>query len=373
MKIFYIANARIPTEKAHGIQIMKMCEAFVLQGVDLELVIPKRLNTIKDDSFDYYQIKRIFKIKKLWNIDLTSLNLPYIGFLIQNLTFALAVFVYLFGKKEDYIYSRDLFPLFFLSIIKKKLIHEAHFLPKHYRFYQWLFKRIKVIIVITHSLKEILIKKNINKNKILVAPDGVDIDNFQIPIDQIECRQKLNLPLDKKIILYTGHFYQWKGAQILADAAQYLDKQCIVIFVGGTDKNIAEFKEKNRHQKNILIIGHRPHQEIPYWLKAADVLVLPNSRKSDISRLYTSPLKMFEYMAAKRPIIASNLTSVGEILNFQNAILVKPDNAQSLSDGIKNVIDNHNLSFNLSEQAYRDVQKYSWARRARKIKSFIKI
>jgi len=64
MKIYYLANARIPTEKAHGFQIMKMCEGFANQGVNVELIIPQRYNYIKDDPFKFYGIRNNFKIKK---------------------------------------------------------------------------------------------------------------------------------------------------------------------------------------------------------------------------------------------------------------------------------------------------------------------
>ena len=72
-KLVYIANARIPTEKAHGIQIMKMCEAFSAQVVDVELVLPRRLNRIKENPFDYYGVKKNFKITKLPTIDFITL------------------------------------------------------------------------------------------------------------------------------------------------------------------------------------------------------------------------------------------------------------------------------------------------------------
>ena len=62
-KIIYLANVRLPTEKAHGIQIVKMCEAFAGLGLEVELVVPNRLNSIQDDIFDYYGVKKNFVLK----------------------------------------------------------------------------------------------------------------------------------------------------------------------------------------------------------------------------------------------------------------------------------------------------------------------
>ncbi len=383
MRLIYIANARLPTEKAHGIQIMKMCQAFSLAGVEVELIVPWRFNKIKKDPFDYYGIKKNFKIKTLPSIDLIPLGLSKIGFWIQSITFATSVFFYLIFKKVDIIYSRDLFSLWFLSFFRKNLVYEAHTFPRHLFLYGRVFKKTKMIIVITQKLKELFIQQGVISDKILVAPDGVDLKDFNIKESQEKCRRKLNLsrttfgekvarnlPLDKKIVLYTGHLYEWKGVQTLAKAAKFLEENVLIIFVGGTEEDISKFKTQNSKLKNILIAGHWPHSEIPYWLKAADVLVLPNSGKEEISKKWTSPIKMFEYMASKRPIIASDLPSIKEILNENNAILVEPDNSKELAEGIKKVLRNSQLSAKISNQAFGDAQEYTWQKRAENILEF---
>lgn len=119
MKLTYISNSRILTEKAHGIQIMKMCEAFVQNGVEVKLIVPKRLNIIKDDPFEYYEVKKNFLITKLPTLDLVSFG--RIGFWIQHISFAIFVFSYLLFKKTNIIYSRDDLSLFGLSFIKNNL------------------------------------------------------------------------------------------------------------------------------------------------------------------------------------------------------------------------------------------------------------
>jgi len=111
---------------------------------------------------------------------------------------------------------------------------------------------------------------------------------------------------------------------------------------------------------------------MPYYLKSADVLILPNSGKKDVSRYWTSPMKMFEYMASQRPIVASDLSSIGEVLSENNSILVEPDNPQALAEGIKKVLDDKELSQRISQQAYIDVKKYTWDKRAQKILDFVK-
>jgi len=87
---------------------------------------------------------------------------------------------------------------------------------------------------------------------------------------------------------------------------------------------------------------------------------------------FMSPLKMFEYMASQRPIVATNLPSTREVLNENNAVLVEPDDSEKLAKGIKKVLDNKELSQKIAEQAYLDVKKYTWEKRVKDIIKLLK-
>src|SRR4030042_1972794 len=132
MKLIYITNARIPTEKAHGLQIMKMCEAFAafkiknqklkikdtIQNSKLsddsgvQLIIPRRINSIKQDPFEYYDVKKVFKVKRISCLDLFWKKIiPLkISFYIQWFSFAVFAVIYTFfryKKSDNIFYSRD--------------------------------------------------------------------------------------------------------------------------------------------------------------------------------------------------------------------------------------------------------------------------
>jgi len=368
MKIIYVINARMPTEKAHGIHVMKICEALA-KKCEVELVLPLRFNKIKQDPFEYYDVARNFKIKKIPCLDLIPLD-KYLGHLalwVESLSFAFFAFFYFLFHRADVIYSRDKF-LLFISLFWNNFVFEIHTFPRRYFIYSPFFKRLNVIVVITEKLKNLFIRQGIDPEKILVAPDGVDLEQFDVKRTKEDCRGQLGLPLDKKIILYTGHLYKWKGVDTLLKVAQdFQFPNALFVFVGGTKEDIKSFKEKAKNLDNVMIVGHKLYTEIPYWLKAADVLVLPNSGRQDISKHWTSPLKVFEYMASRRPIVASDLPSIREILNEENAILVEPDNPQALSSGILEALKNKQLSDKISSRAFEDVKQYSWDKRAEKI------
>jgi len=370
MKIIYLANIRIPTEKAHGWQIMKMCGTFSVLGHQVELVVPRRYNNLKADPFTYYDLPANFKITELPCLDLIFLDkiIGNLAFWLTTATFLLTSRIYVFFRKYDIIYTREeQFGLFF-----KPSFLELHFLPATVRPYHRLFwRQFKRIIVLTNFIKTALMSDGIAADKILVAPDGVDLADFGLTLSSSEAREKVNLSPDKKLIVYTGHLYGWKGAQVLAEAAKFLPNEARAVFIGGTKADVEAFREKNAGNANILILGHRPHQQIPFYLRSADVLVLPNSGKEKISQFYTSPLKLFEYLASGVPIVASNLPSLREILNDSNSVLVEPDDPGLLAAGINQVLTQQKLAEDISRQARADAGKYSWEKRAEKIVSFI--
>ena len=362
---FYIANIRIPTERAHGIQIMKMCESFAKSGREVELVAPRRFNLIQENPFKYYGVEPVFKIKKLFCLDLVKFG--RIGFLIQSFTFFLSVKIYLLFKEKKILYARD----WFIGLFFNDFILEIHNLPKKItRWHKNVWQKANHLVVLTAIAKKRLIEEGIKKNKIFVVPDAVDLKKFDISISKEEARKKLNLPFDKKIILYTGHLYKWKGVDALIEAGKLLEKGTLIYLVGGTKKDITNYKLQITNYHNVHLVGHRPHNEIPLWLKAADILVLPNSGQDDISKFYTSPMKLFEYMASGRPIVASDLPSIREILNGDNAFLIDSDNSQKLASAIDKVLKNASLSNSMAVKAILDVKKYTWEERTRKIINF---
>lgn len=371
MRILYIANARIPTEKAHGLQIMKTCEALAAAGEDVELVIPWRFNHIRQGPHDYYSVRNIFSITVLPSLDLSGI-VPKVGFWIQSFTFGLVATLYALRKRAEVIYSRDEYTLYYLSFIKSNIFWESHVVKDSF-LERRVLRRCRGVVTITNSLRDYYARQGIAGAKILVAPDAADFEKFIIHNPRSLIREELGLPKDAKIVMYTGHLYDWKGASVLLSAAlnsKFKRQKVKFIFVGGTKSDIGIFRKTAGSANNVLILGHKPHDQIPKYLAAADVLVLPNSAREDISRLYTSPMKLFEYMASERPIVASDLPSLREILNEQNSVLVSPDDPAALAAGIEKLLHDHSFGERLASQALSDVQGHTWNKRARKIIDF---
>jgi len=372
MKLTYIANARLPTEKAHGIQIMKMCEAFAENGADVTLVVPWRVQPKQfkgKDPFTYYKVKRNFTIKKLPSIDFGNVgSMP--AFLLQNWSFVCSAIFYALLTKSDIIFTRDEWTASLLTRFKK-VVYEAHVFPKkaHSWYKRWM-PRLHSIVTINNGLKK-LYSAFSPKENICVAHDGVDLAPFKKLPSQAACRKKLNIPAGEQVAMYTGHLYSWKGVDTIFDAAKQVKGS--IYMVGGTTKDIEKYKAfiKEKNITNVHLVGHVSPHLVPFYLRAADVVLLTSSGKHKISKYYTSPLKLFEYMASKTPILASDVPSSKEIIRHKkNGVLYQADDAEDFAEKLNWMFSNKMNTF--SQQAYKDVQKHTWKQRAKEILTFIK-
>jgi len=364
MKLIYLSELRLPTKNAHGFQIVNMCAAFADEGIEVLLLIPWKKNLLKEDPFDFYGAKRNFVIKKLPAIDLYPFRLipERISAFVHLFSLLISARIYLWFNKYDELYTREKY----VALFFKRFTYEVH-MPEQMRIRGF---KPKKIVVLTNYIKDKLKESGIREKDILVAPDAVKLEMFP-KIDKKEAREKLRLTSDKAVVLYWGNFKKWKGVDTLAEAMPFFESVLIVMVGGTKESDVARIRAKVNGYKNVIVEGFKPHKELPWYLAAADVLILPNSAKDENSRLYTSPLKLFEYMAAGRPIVSSDLPSLREVLNNRNAVFFKPDSAKSLSETTLTLLTHPELQEKIASQARTDVEGYTWDKRARKIIDFL--
>lgn len=387
MRLAYITNARIPSERANAIQTMQMCAALAAEA-EVTLYCPRRRNPqfANLSPFEYYKVPHSFEIESVPCADWFHLSggrewLERPIFLWQTFTFALALAKRLRAEPAAVYYSRDLLVLTLLMLLmpsqKPYMFFEMHSFPGS-SLGRWLHRivlnQIKGIVTITNGLRQQSIALNVAAERILVAPDGVDVSRYA-GLTRTAARQELNLSATETLIVYTGHLYEWKGAAVMAEAVARLGNKAEGVLVGGTPADVERLRSQaqERGWHNLRILGYVPPDRVPLYQVAADVLVLPNSARSEISRTATSPLKLFEYMASGNPIVASDLPSLREILrDGENAMLVEPDSVVALAHGLQRVIADRDLGAKLAQQARLDVQGATWPARASRVILFIK-
>lgn len=367
MNLVYLANIRIPTEKAHGLQISKMCEALADVGVDVTLCVSDR-KTFDDDPFGYYSVKRNFKIEKLHSLDFVDWG-P-LGFLLYTFSFALSFLRGRYRHNADIVFVRDPYLAAILSFFDIPYVWEIHQYFGGYKGKRG-FKHARAVVYISRGLQETYKEHGLIHPQGEVLPDGVDDAQFSVDESKEESRKRLGLPADLPLILYTGHLYSWKGVDTLAESARYLE-DAFIIFVGGTDQDIKVFRGKYESISQVRIMGRYPYEEMKYFANAADVLVIPNTSREKISREHTSPLKLFNYMASGKPIVASDLPSIREIIDEEHAYFAESDNAQSFAAQIKYVLSHYSDAEQRGRSAREEAKKYTWTKRAMEILDILK-
>lgn len=398
--LIYISDSRLPSEKANGYQVMKMCEAFAGQGVRVTLLFPKRIQHVElldhDDPFAFYGINPSFTLRPLRNIDtiMFAASLPLwlrrismIQF-VHFFTYAASVVRYCwqFRKRDDMmLYGRAEFPFLLLSFLKPlfrpHLCYEAHSFPSAHS--EWLRKRIArtvdLLVVITDQLRKRFVSIGIHPNRILVAHDSVDLDAFRVSESIVQLRKRLAIPLDRYVVGYIGRFHTMgmeKGISTLlkavAEVKKHHPKQSpFLLCVGGPLSMVQAYRllwePLGLKETDVRFVDRRPVTEVPQWIAACDVVTIPFPWNEHMA-YFASPMKLFEYMAVGKPIVASALPALQEILTHNsNALLVEPDNSEAFANALISLMDNPSHAERLGQQAKKDVQRFSWGGRARTI------
>lgn len=372
MKLAYIVNTGLTEGWAHSLQIMNMCKAFSGAGAEVTLVAPNR-SFLKEDPFEYYKIPKTFYIKKLPCIDLSVGSPNPLFYWLRFISFYISARFYVWFNHFDILYSRDLYSAIFFHGV----ILELHLFPKNISFvYKLIFSSPKKIIALTFFIKKKLVGVGISKDKILISPSAVDLSKFDNSPGNFEIK---GLSKNDFVFGYIGTLKTMGMEKGVADslrALAQLPPNYKFLVVGGEKSDVEYYKNMSDElgvSDRVVFVGQVPYSDISKYAAKCDVFVAPFPENEHYS-FYMSPLKIFEYMASKRPIIGTDLPSLREILtNEENAILVPPGSPETLAGAIKRLSGDMALCAKLVEKAYLDVlEKYTWKIRAEKIISFIK-
>jgi glycosyltransferase involved in cell wall biosynthesis len=362
MRIVCISSSQVPSDTANSIQVMKVCQAFTQLGHDVILLVPDPQPEGLDPAAlrQHYGLRTLFKIE--WLSVRTRRLFPW-----EAVRHARRL-----GADLLYVWPLQSAALGLLAGIPSMLeLHDfpsGRFGPLWLRLFLALPGR-KRLLPITDALRRTL---DLPAERTVIAPDGVDLERYASLPEPEPARRELGLPA-APTVLCTGHLYEGRGADLFLALAEKFPLASFV-WVGGRPADVKTWEGRAAAQAltNVTFTGFVPNERIPLYQSAADVLLMPYQRTVATSSGgntagICSPMKMFEYMAAGRAILTSDLPVLREVLDETTAVFCPSDNVGMWESALGGLLNNEKRRQALGQRARRTVRQYSWIERSRRV------
>lgn len=364
MKITYAAQVPIPSHRAYAVHVMHMCEAFAGLGHEVTLyAMPPSVEAL--DPFVYYGLSADFCLEHVRLLPLRGISGPLYGRSIVRKSIAEDI--------PDLIYSRHIYAAYAAFRSGLPVIYEVH-MPFSNSLHRMLLSNMLrdetrfALVAITQALKEQYLRDfpRIPADRICVAHDGAVLPGTTILPDPAKETLRVG---------YVGNLYPGKGMELIVEIAARMPDLTFDI-VGGRKEDVRYWRNCVRGN-NLVLHGQQPHGALQPFFDGMDVMLLPLQREvspdggnGDISR-WTSPMKMFEYMAQGRAIIASDLPVLGEVLiDGHNALIAPGNDPDAWVRAIRRLQSDAGLRCRLGENARQELETtYTWTARCRQILS----
>lgn len=367
MRIACIASSGIPSNAAHSIQVVKMCSALAGQQDAVTLWVPGKKTTSWQEIANFYGVGNEFPIQWLQSRKL-----------LRRMDFAISALTAARRWNADVIYTWMVQVAVMALWLGFPAVLEIHDRPTGRVGPLWLrqFSRMKGrqkrALLISHALRSVLSEEyNIRfaDDVVRISPNGCDLDRYQDLPDPSKARQALGLA-DVFTAVYSGHFYAGRGMDVLFALARVFPRVQF-LWVGGRPEHVEQLQQQLRGEgiQNVVLTGFVENIHLPLYQAAGDILLMPYGRSiagsgGGNSADICSPMKMFDYLAAGRAIMTSDLPVIHEVLGLSNAVFCPPDDADAWVQAFGDLLNDPPRIERLGREARKDAAAYSWDQRA---------
>ncbi len=238
---------------------------------------------------------------------------------------------------------------------------------------RFLFRTIDGVVAVTQGIKrEIIQNYHIRSDKVFVIHNGANLDLFK-PIEQDLCKEKFDLNQENKYVCFIGNLAPWQGVEYLIKASPLIVKEDIktrflIVGDGVMAETLRRMVEDINMKDKFNFLGKVPYEQVPDLINASAICVAPFIRKRN-ERIGLSPLKIYEYLACGKPVVASDIEGVGDFLReTRSGIAVEPENHDRLAKGIIGLLQNEDMSKEMGRNGRIIVtREHSWDSVAEKV------
>jgi glycosyltransferase involved in cell wall biosynthesis len=230
-----------------------------------------------------------------------------------------------------------------------------------------------LVIAVSEVLSSHLTQAGVSSTRVQVLPNGVDARWFMADAASLLPRKHLNLE-DRFVIGFVGSFKPWHGADFLLAAFEDFHRlepssHLLLIGDGPLKRSLQDCVRKAGLEKDVTFTGVVAHDEIPRYLATMDVAVAPYPA---VGNFYYSPLKLFEYMAAGRAVVASRVGQVAQVITDRvNGLLYEPGHRAGLVNSLRELRGSSALRLELGKNARRASRDFTWERNAARLVDWI--
>lgn len=366
MKLVLAAPSAIPARTANSIQSMKMAQAFAELGHQVLLLAPGADPQVSwDELAQHYGLQQRFEIE--W---LTALSA------MRRYDYALRAVRRARRWGAELLFTR--LPQAAAMAAQRGLptVLEVHDLPPG-RMGPPLMRSFlqgagaRRLVSISRALADdLLAAYPLPPQMLTVLPDGVDLKRYRKLPTPTEARHKLYLP-ERFTAGYTGHLYRGRGTDFILELAKTLPEVTFLL-VGGEPNTVADYQRRAEGMDNVVLTGFISNTDLPLYQAACDLLLMPYQQQvsassgGDIAR-YLSPMKMFEYLASGRVVLASDLPVLAEVLKADNSVILPGSKTEAWAQAILELQAKPEVRQLLGENARRTAEQHTWAARAESI------
>lgn len=379
--VVYVSAARLPSRMANGVQTLLMCDALADAGAQVTLYhfrqpAPELAAPVRE----YYRVRnevatRLYPEPRLRvPRDFSARRAAYLPFVASAFLWARRTAGRLRREGAGLYITREPVIAWALTRAGLPTLLEFHDLPapllRNACRAALRSRSMRAVVALTGALADDLHQElGVPRERIRVLHDGVELDRYPAERTPAQARAELGIGGAEPLVVYTGQLFPHKGAATLVRAAGLVPGARFLLVGGlGPDRRALEALIAAEGIGNVTLAGAVQPARVPLYQSAADVLVLPNSALNAHSARYSSPMKLFEYMGAGRPIVASAVPCIQEVLEHgRTAWMVAPDSPEALAAAVRAVLADPALGGRLGAAARAEVENYTWRRRAERV------